>query len=246
MASAFYVDVVFMDTIGITKKEVCMFQYKDDKYHLTNSKGVGQADTNDAKAHVADMTLTGISHFCITPPTLKEPRYLLHCITYDMKAQSMAEKIATNTLRLANTDEHILLDIQFQSPKDEIHEIRMKRAFDDDENDDRSKIADYDTIFAGHTVPGKKVLLRKDTIAFNRREQPNYIDFIILEDTAVCRIQEQKATQEFFFETTNRGEIDRLHNSLKNIQEWDFVCIPHKSFFSAIGNEQAYTFHIDS
>jgi hypothetical protein len=231
-APQFHVPVTFVaDQLEDPCLSVCMIDFHQGKLRLANRKKFGgiesttfpsklilaDSESDSDYVYVAHMTLKSAIKYNETPSVLDHPKNLLHHIILD------------------RMDTRVNMNILFRG----IDTTIVFKEIDDDETQLYRNMA-FEAETYHHQM--RRVI---QTIVYTPYGEPGSVLFLIREEEAVCVLANAAEAdgKEDSYSYYRTDKTDQLDNVLREIQDWQFVCIPDKSLFIMVGDSDSYTFH---
>jgi hypothetical protein len=190
-----------------------------------------ESDTHDL--YVARLNLKGVIKYNASPSFLDHPQNHLHHIIFD------------------RTPNRVHMNILFRGIETTIGCTQIIG----------DEVQRYHNLTFGTENHHREIRMVKQTTAFNTHGEPGGIYFLIMHKEAVCVIAEEdddeededdekddtkkkdankkKGEKHTYFRTNKTAQLE---NILDKIQDWHFVCIPHKKLFLMVGDSDSYTF----
>jgi hypothetical protein len=233
----FHVPVTFLaDQLETPCVSVCMIDFDQGILRLANRKRFGvresatfseeyipfgsESDTHDL--YVARLNLKGVIKYNASPSFLDHPQNWLHHIIFD------------------RTPNRVHMNILFRGNQTTIGCTQITG----------DEVQRYHNLTFGTERNSREIRMVKQTTAYNTHGEPGGIYFLIMDKEVVCVIAEEdddeedankkKEEKHAYFRTNNNTA--KLENILYKIQNWHFVCIPHKNLFLMVGDSDSYTF----
>ena len=231
-APQFHVSVTFVaDQLEDPCLSVCMIDFHQGKLRLANRKVFGgkesktfpsnlipsgsKSDSDDV--YVAHMTLKSAIKYNETVSLLDHPQNLLHHIILDQM---------DNRVNMSILFRGIETTVKFKEIDNDEMQLYRNMAFEAETYHDQMRRV-------------------KQTVVFTPDGQPGSVLFLIREEEAVCVLANAAEAdgKEDSYSYYRTDKTDQLDNVLREIQDWQFVCIPDKSLFIMVGDSDSYTFH---